>query len=164
MNPQDILSELSVKIYEPPLNAARHNGAIADMSDPLNVAMLILDFETEISMNGIINFLGNSTGRFAHQTVAALEKVGCAAEAALLRQIIDIAENAGMTHEAIQQERAKLEPYAVTSFSQLHGDKWDIASKDIRKIEADIDYSQIISATERFVGQHPDRFQKALEQ
>ena len=52
----DIVSELSIKIYEEPLASWRESSKITDLSNPLSVLMLIIDFETEVSMNGILNF------------------------------------------------------------------------------------------------------------
>ena len=43
MNPSDLLSELSVKIYEPPLSEIRDSGAIRNPADPVCVLMLVID-------------------------------------------------------------------------------------------------------------------------
>ena len=38
--------------------------------------MLLVDLETERAMNGMLDFLGNSSGKYAMETVTALELVG----------------------------------------------------------------------------------------
>ena len=162
MSPDQLLEELSIQMSAPPLSEALGGDAVPDLADPLIVAMLILALETELMMSGIITFLGNSSGRFAAQTVTALQMVGCSRQATLLQQILDIATAAGMTHEAIQQDRSGLKMFAVTTFSELHGDKWDLATNQIAELEPQIDSQQLIAATEAFVGRHIDRFQKAL--
>jgi hypothetical protein len=162
MSPADMLSELSIKIYEPPLSALRDDGTICDLSNPIAVVMLVIDFETEVSMNGINNFIGNFTGRYAAETVAALRKIGCAADAERLQRILDIVAAAGMTHDAIQQERSVITESTVTSFSKMHGDKWDSASEEIKRIESEIDYSDITAHAERFVADHAETFRDAL--
>ena len=68
----DILSDLSIKIYESPLSEVRSSGRIADVTDPVNVLMLLIDFQTEVEMNGILDFLGNSSGLYARETAEAL--------------------------------------------------------------------------------------------
>ena len=86
MTPAELVEALSIQIYSPPLSEHRSSGRIADTSAPLSVAMLILDFDTEVAMNGSNSFLGNSNGDYARETVTALEIIGCADEARLLRR------------------------------------------------------------------------------
>ncbi len=50
--PDELLSQFSIKIYEPPLSELRDSGTIRNLSDPIAVMMLIVDFETEVTMNG----------------------------------------------------------------------------------------------------------------
>lgn len=162
MTPEDLLGELSTRIYQPPLTEMREDGRICDLADPVAVLMLILDFDTEVAMNGINNFLGNSSGRYAHETVAALQTIGAEVQAALLEKILTVAEKAGMTHDAIQQDRSGLDEFAITSFEKLHGDKWDAASDEIQGIDAQIDYSDMLERAETYAANHSARLQQAL--
>ncbi len=154
MNAQDFLSELSIKVYEPPLSLLRDSGRHADLATPLSVLMLVIDFETEVSMNGVIDFIGNSPGRYATQTVQALSLMGCSQQSKVLSQILELASEAGMTHETIQNERAGLEPFTVTTFSDLHGDKWDSVTEAIYELEEQLELEAIWSNGEKFVEQH----------
>lgn len=163
MTPADLLTEFSIKIYEPPLCKMRDDGRICEPSNPVAVLMLVVDFETEVSMNGINNFIGNSSGLFGNETVAALKTIGAQTQATLLERILRVAENAGMTHDAIQRERSGVGEYAITSFKELHGDKWDAASAKISDIESEIDYSDLMSCAQNYVQQHTEEFHKALD-
>lgn len=162
MTPADLLTEFSIKIYEPPLCTIRDDGRICEPSNPVAVLMLVVDFDTEVKMNGINNFIGNSTGMFGNETVAALRAIGAQTQATLLEQILMVAENAGMTHDAIQRERSGLGEYAITSFKELHGEKWDAASAKISDIESEIDYSDMMSFAEKYVDEHSAEFHAAL--
>lgn len=162
MSPSDLLSEFSIKIYEPPLSELRKNGAVRDLANPICVVMLIVDFETEVSMNGINNFIGNSTGLYAGETVAALRKIGCNVYAEQLRTILEIATAAGMTHDAIQQDLSGHEEYTITSFSEVHGEKWEAACDQIDNLGTEIDYADIMAHAEKFVARHLNAFRKAL--
>ncbi len=124
MTASELLDELSVKAYEEPLSALRESGQIADVSNPVCALMLVIDFETEFSMNGIADYLGNSAGAYADQTVEALVRMGCPDAAEKLRTILERSRAAGMTHEAVQAGRSGLPEYGVTSFAKTHGDKW----------------------------------------
>ena len=154
----DLLSEFSIKIYMPPLSEMRESGRIRDLSNPIAVVMLVVDFETEVTMNGITSFIGNNTGIYADETVAALERIGCSDQSQQLKRIIEIAAAAGMTHDAIRQERSCISEYAITSFAELHGNKWNAAGQEIDKLNRSIDYSVIMQHAERFVGAHRSEF------
>jgi len=113
-------------------------------------------------MNGINNFLGNSTGDYARETVTALEIIGCADAARLLSEIIGIATAAGMTRDAIQSERANLAPYAVSSWQQTHGEKWDAASDKIWELHKQMPYAAVTEQLELFVGRHQDALEPLI--
>ena len=100
MTPAELVEALSIQIYSPPLSEHRSSGRIADTSAPLSVAMLILDFDTEVAMNGSNSFLGNSNGDYARETVTALEIIGCAGAARLLSEIIGIATKMRSNHSS----------------------------------------------------------------
>jgi len=164
MTTDDLLSEFSIKVYRPPLSDMRNNGGIRDLSNPIAVIMLVVDFETEVSMNGINNFIGNSTGIYAKETVTALELIGCSNQSQQLKTILEIAAAAGMTYNSIQQDRSGLSEYLITSFAQLHGEKWEEANSEIDKLESEIDYADLMDHAERFVAAHQNEFRVALGQ
>lgn len=158
----DLLDAFSIKIYEPPLSKLRDNGGIRDLSNPIAVVMLVVDFETQVSMNGINNFIGNNTGIYADETVAALELIGCSDQSQKLKRILEIAAAAGMTYDAIQQDRSGQAEFAITTFTMLHGKKWDAASAEIDMLDRTIDYPDIMQHAERFVAEHRNEFIAAL--
>ena len=156
MEASKLLDELSVRIYEPPLSNYRDDGRIRDTTNPLSVVMLLIDYETECSMNGVIGFLGNSTGSRLAETIIAVRKIGCVDHAEVLEQIRDTATTSGMSNEAIQDDRADLQEFAVTSFSELHGDKWDDACDTISMLHENVDWDSFWKATLDFVRNHID--------
>ena len=164
MDASDIFCELSVKVYEPPLSLLREDGRIADLSNPLAVLMLVIDFETELSMSGINDYIGNSTGRYASATVDALNVLGCHVAAEQLATILAKSAEVGMTHEAIQGERQGLEPFSVTSFRELHGEKWDQVSEEIDELAGQIDFGQVLKCAEQYIDLHRQVILAALQQ
>lgn len=157
-----LLDEFSFKIYEAPLSDLRDSGAIRNLSNPVAVLMLLIDFLTEVEMNGINNFLGNSTGLYAHETVESLKLISCGSEADRLAKILSIANAAGMTYEAIQADRTSLHEFEVTSFEKTHGEKWDQASEEIQNVESDLDYDQIRDALLPYFAKHRSIFESLL--
>jgi hypothetical protein len=162
MTELDLLDELATKMYEPPLSEMRESGAIGDKDNPITTLMLVIDFETEVMMNGVDNFLGNSSGRFAMETVRALERIGCSGQAASLLRMIEIAAAAGMTHEAIQLDRAGMASPSVSNWSEVHGAKWDAAYEAICSIDDAIDYEEMMTKARAFAVRHDVALKRAL--
>ena len=162
MNAAELLDDLSVRIYEPPLANLRDDGRILDTSNPLSVVMLVIDYETECSMNGIIGYLGNSAGERITETISALRVIGCSAHADKLTAIQVAATNGGMTHADIQTDREQVAPFAVTSFAELHGDKWDSTCDTINSIFDGIDCDELWPKMTEFIQAHMGEIEHQL--
>ena len=160
MFPQDLLDEISVKIYSEPLSIIRSSGSIRDLSVPLHVIMLTVDFLTERDMNGIWNFFGNSTGLYALDTVAALTSIKARRSAEKLSRMVEIASVHGMTYSNIQRDRADnsvrrgSEHSFVTSWDETHGDKWKVAQRLIDDIDRELDEDEIRECLLQYVVIH----------
>lgn len=162
MNAAQLLDELSVRIYESPLAEFRQDGRISDPSNPLSIVMLLIDYETECSMNGIVGFLGNSSGQRLPETIDAIRVIGCVDHAITLEQISATAASGGMTHNVIQQDRAGMKPFAVTSFAELHGEKWNAIVGTIHALHDSVDWDEFWQAATNFVGKHADKIECQL--
>jgi hypothetical protein len=117
--PAKLIEALSIRIYERPLCVARER--LHQVSDPLRVPILVLDFDTEVSMNGVLGFLENRTGLFLPETIDAFERIGASETAAVLRAIQGTLEKHGVTPSKLRAEFVGAEPYTVTTFRELHG-------------------------------------------
>lgn len=155
----EILEILSVKIYSDEFERYRDPDIIRQLDDPLSIFILVMDFNSEMIMNGINDFIGNSTGLFSRETVEALRHIGASKQAELLSNILDIADAGGMTHTAIQEGIGNSEE-AVTSFQNIHGVKWDDISETIDEIEVKIDLDSMLEFLEQFVEDNIEYFLK----
>lgn len=163
MDISDFLDELSVSIYSPLLTDFRLDGRISDTTNPLAVVMLLIDYETECSMGGITGFLGNSAGSQLPETIRAIRAIGSDEHADTLESIRSKAIAAGMTYNAMQADCAGLEPFAVTSFKKLHGDKWDEACCSIRTLHDKVNWDSFWSALRGFVEKNFDSIKSQLQ-
>ena len=162
MDASELLNDLLVQIYEPPLANIRDDGRISDTTNPLSVIMLLIDYETECSMNGITGYLGNSSGQRLPETIDALRTIGCSDHADVLHNIGSTAATGGMTHAAIQNDRTQLKPYSVTSFVELHGDKWAEVSDTIHNLYDTIDWDAFWPAMTSFVANNMNAIQRQI--
>jgi hypothetical protein len=159
----DVLNDLGSLIYSPSFENYRSSGALRDVGIPLNAVALVLDFESEVTCSGIVDFLGNSTGAFARETVDALRQLNCLGEAEALLQIVEIAEAAGMTREAVQLDLSHLEPFTVGTFAEFHGDKWNRACDEIQVLSVQINLEHVVNALESFVEANRSALEADLE-
>lgn len=156
--PAQLLQAFSIQIYEPPLSLIREADGFPDLNDPVTGLMLVVDFETEVSMSGITDFIGNSTGRYAPQTIQALEFIGCPTQASQLREILHMATSAGMTHEAVQRDLEHMQAYEVVTFSQVHGSKWQAVTSAIEDVASLMDVEEIYERAEAFIAANKEAF------
>lgn len=154
MTTEQLLDELARKIYQPPLSGFRESEEIRDVENPISVVILIIDFDTEWQMNGIFNFLGNSTGRYLKETIKALDKINAVKCLNTLNEIAVIAQEAKMTHEAIQEDRSSLTEYQILSWNEAHGNKWEEAENKINRLDETFDFDELYQCLEAFVAKH----------
>jgi hypothetical protein len=127
---------------------------MSDLTNPVSVLMLVSDFRTEGEMQGILGFLHNSTGRYAHETVRALEVIGCPTEAGKLREILTVAEGAGATWEALQAQNAEVEQYEIVTLDLPPGANREDAWQSMLALFYEIDFDVIFERVESYVEQH----------
>ncbi|WP_010497468.1 DMP19 family protein [Paenibacillus elgii] len=82
--------------------------------------VLLIDFDTELNMNGILGFLENSTGKYLNETIEALERIGAVRDADALKAIKRILENYNLSTAQLHRDLQDLEPYEINHFGQVH--------------------------------------------
>ena len=115
----DVIDSLAVKLYEPPLSGLRER--IQSLPESVRTLILIIDFDTEVAMNGITGFLENSTGRYLDETILAFDRIRAAPTANLLRRIRQTMIEHGFTPARMREDLGKREPYEIASFAEVHG-------------------------------------------
>jgi hypothetical protein len=120
LSPAKLIEALSIRIYEPPLSTARDR--LHEIAEALRVPILILDFDTELNMNGMLGFLENSTGLYFAETIEAFDKIGASETVSILREIEKTLEKHGVTPTKLRADFAGTQEYQITTFRDLHVD------------------------------------------
>ena len=163
MTTEELMTELSSKIYERPLSKMWDNGSISNTNDTLSVFALANGFETERAMNGIFNCFGNSTGIYLRETIEAFEMIGAQKHAEILKKMITEADKVNMNHESIQEDRSQEKLFEVTNWAELHGAKWETAQRRIDELEKEFDSEGIYEYLEKHVEKHFDELLRRLK-
>ncbi|OKP99784.1 DUF4375 domain-containing protein [Paenibacillus sp. P46E] len=85
LSSEEIVDSVCSNIYEPENAAARED--VLKSPGFLREIMLLIDLDTELTMNGILGFLENSSGRYLLETIQALQHIGASEDAEILEQI-----------------------------------------------------------------------------
>ena len=120
----------------PPLSGLRED--LRSVPEALRTPVLIIAFDTEVIMNGILGFLENSTGFYLADTIAAMEAIGAQGTAATLRTIQRIMAEHGVTHERLKGDLARMQEGQITTFADCHGEELsqmaDLVSQESEKL------------------------------
>jgi hypothetical protein len=121
----EILNELGVRIYREPLSALRHAPGWPSLENPLHLAMLLIDFDSELLMNGMLGLLENPTGAYLDQTIDAFSMLGENETAEILRGIRAVMEKYHITHKKLREPHQHAVEYQIVTFTELHGHDLD---------------------------------------
>ena len=138
MTGEKLLNDLGVRIYQKPLSNIRELSTWPSLSNPLHVAVLLIDFDTEVAMNSILGFLENSTGAYLDQTIDALYLLRADATAETMRQIRDVMTKHKVSHESLRSPHQNTTEYQITSFAELHGPSLDGFADEVCRIADDL--------------------------
>lgn len=134
MNADEVIQSIGVEIYRAPLSKTREEVDYPNLANPLHLAILLIDFDTEIEMNGILGFLENPTGSYLKQTIEALNLIGALKSAALLESIQSCTIKYGISWEGLRNDFEGSTEYQVTSFRETHGESSDEWSDEVLRL------------------------------
>ncbi|WP_017428263.1 MULTISPECIES: DMP19 family protein [Paenibacillus] len=113
----DLVEHMGSVIYGEEASSIR--GIIYEVPESLRTIILLIDFDTELSMNGVFGFLENATGKYLNGTIAALKLIRAEEDSSIMEGIRDLIEGINLNG------KIKLEQYQVTPFEERHEiNKW----------------------------------------
>jgi hypothetical protein len=152
MNAEEIIQDLAVKIYKKPLSQVRDEIEFPNLENPFHLVVLLIDCDTEISMNGMLGFLENMTGRHLGKTVEALERIRAPKSAALFRAVQACMKKHEVTWAKLRGDFEGSVEYQITSFQQLHGKSLDVFAHEVSQIVGKFELFNPYSALEDTFG------------
>lgn len=122
--PDDLVEQIASVIYDEELLSARER--IEELPELLRTIIWVIDFDTELSINGILGFLENSSGNYLNATIRTFRLIEAVEDASLLEDIQKKIE--GIDFGSV----IELKPSQITTFEQRHR----IDEKVLSEIEA----------------------------
>lgn len=142
LSSSEIVEHICDGIYKEDTYLIRDKEILKSIPQLIRDCVLLIDFDTEINMNGIFGYLENSTGQFIELTVEVLERIGAVSDAICLNNIMKILNESGLMTSNLYADVQNLEEYQVSNFSQTHG---NIDSELLKKIEQEAEHLYIYS-------------------
>lgn len=87
--------------------------------NPLRTVLLVLDFDTEFQMQGILGFLENSTGEYLPETIDAFREIGAIRTSEVVSSIAQILVES-VDHNRLRRKVASSSEYQISSFASRH--------------------------------------------
>lgn len=134
MDADALIQEIAGRIYSEPFSNIREEEGYPNLSNPLHVTVLLIDCDTEITMNGMFGFLENRTGQHLEQTIQALNQIGAPTAATLFQSIADCMRKHDVTWRKLRGDFEGVKEFQVTSFREFHGDEFDAFADDVCKL------------------------------
>ncbi|MHA7964357.1 DMP19 family protein [Paenibacillus sp. CAU 1782] len=100
---EDIVNEVCRNLYE--ARGQEAMGHFRELPEVLQDIILLIELDTELSVNGITGFLENGTGRYLDETIDCLRRIGALEDYEALSAI---------------KIKARLQPNGVTEAASLH--------------------------------------------
>lgn len=167
-DPVALLGDLAVRLYEEPLLTRWADRR--QLPEVARTAALLIDFDTELLMNGLPALVENSIGGYLPEIITALDTVGAAENARALRTMQDIMAQHRITHAMMRADFDHVQVHEITNFHALHG---DAASAMLHELESEVepqlyvnrpDGEHPITLLETYVGLHDSTLRRLIEE
>jgi hypothetical protein len=146
---QELLDQLAIEMWKSPLAERWHAGALAE---PAQTVLLVLAFDTEVQMNGLLGFLENRTGALLPEVTRAFETIGARDVAATLQAVAAVLAEHGVTHAQLRADLDALPLHAITSFDAAHDERARRAAGELEVLADALDLPAAMSLLETYVG------------
>jgi hypothetical protein len=130
---EEIIDYLLLALYKPEMIERRDRDIFNQLPLPLQTTILVIDFDTEVAMNGISGFLENLTGLFFPETIEAFERIGAIQTTRILSNIATIMSKYDISIQDLRSNVNRQSVWSITSFSQTHCEQALKMAEEIEK-------------------------------
>jgi hypothetical protein len=116
----EMLDYISERIYLEGTHRLRDEEVFNNLPRLLKDIFLLIDFDTELNMNGILGYLENSTGKYIDETIEVLLRIGALKDGNALRSIMKILSDYRLSTGDLHNNLLNTMEYQIISFIQTH--------------------------------------------
>lgn len=153
-------------LYRAEFATIRESGP--ELPQVLRDTILIIDLDTELSMNGMTGFLENASGQYLGETIAAMERIGNEADTVILKKIEQILSESGVTPGQLRDNVNGLSEDDITTSLQTHGEQIHEVLQRIEQEAGNIsmqsDNEESFDLLYQYVDANKDRLKQEMQQ
>lgn len=139
---RELVDHICDGIYKEETYVMRDKEILNSIPQLIRDCILLIDFDTEMNMNGIWGYLENSTGQFIEETIEVLERIGAVSDAIALQNIKKSLDECGLRTSKLHANVQNLQEYQVSTFHRTHGNP---DSELLNRIEQEAEHLYIYS-------------------
>ncbi|NOU98621.1 DMP19 family protein [Paenibacillus planticolens] len=115
-----IVEQIALNIFESDFLKLREKEFFVNLPVVLQDIILIIDFDIELQMSGIIGFLENSTGNYFEETIEALYRINAIKDFKAMKNIKFLLFSNGIGTNTLREKLSNLSQYQVANSSLTH--------------------------------------------
>lgn len=116
----ELINYVYSNLYNDENNDLRNEAVFPKLPRLLLDIILLIEFDTELNMNGVVGFLENSSGKYIKETIEVLERINADKDADALKTIKKILKNSSLNTRLLNDDLQCLNQYEISNFMQLH--------------------------------------------
>lgn len=125
------VDQFAIHLYEEPLASLWADRR--SLPETVRTVALVIDYDTEVAINGLTGLLENSIGEYIPEIIDALVAVGAERTALTLRESLQILESVGLSPRDLRERLNTIDEWTVTTFERTHGQAVSEALTDVRR-------------------------------
>ncbi|WP_340401171.1 hypothetical protein [Paenibacillus sp. FSL H8-0079] len=166
MSGEEVVGGIAMDLYRAEFATIRESGP--ELPQVLRDTILIIDLDTELSMNGMTGFLENASGQYLGETIAAMERIGNEADTVILKKIEQILSESGVTPGQLRDNVNGLSEDDITTSLQTHGEQIHEVLQRIEQEAGNIsmqsDNEESFDLLYQYVDANKDRLKQEMQQ
>lgn len=122
---EEIINEIALNLYKEENYQICERDTFYKLPIVIRDIILVINFDTELTMQGILGFLENSTGLFLDDTIETLDRIQAKEDYEILIAIKSKLEQNNVSAQDFRNNVNNLKEYFINTFSKAHGSKYD---------------------------------------
>lgn len=131
---EEIVEEIASNLYEGENYLIFQEEYFYKIPELIRDIILLINFDTELAMEGILGFLENSNGAFLNDTVETLKKIQAEQDYNILNKIRRILVENNISTSHLRANINNQELYTLQDFRETHGSTYDVLAERISEI------------------------------
>lgn len=166
MSGEEVVGSVAMDLYRAEFATIRKCGP--EIPQILREMILLIELDTELSMNGIAGYLENSSGQFISETTAVLQRIGNETDAEIMQSIQDILSANGVSVAQLRENVNGLSEGEVTNSLEVHGQQVHEVMQQVQHVAEGLlmqsDNEEVFEMLYQYVDANMDSLKQQLEQ